>query len=174
MRYKYLYYQHRVQHKIHYTSREEVSKKIFVANNLQQRTTKKKCSKLLQWKIIDSTYVNKHWNLVYGLKVWDYSNSYRKKRQKFLDLIYFLVTVKDGLLGQMTWRFLNVLELFSPEKRKYPIFAFIQSYFQQKRAPKLSVCHLLKKSSAWVFGDTNRQNGFYYFSKLLSGSYVSF
>ena len=30
------YPQHRVQHKIHYTSLEEVSKKSFMTNNLQQ------------------------------------------------------------------------------------------------------------------------------------------
>ena len=32
----HMQHQHRVQHKIHYTSLEEVSKKYFMTNNLQQ------------------------------------------------------------------------------------------------------------------------------------------
>ena len=33
-------------------------------------------------------------------------------------------------------------------------------HFLQKRAPKLSICHLLTKRSVWVFGVINRANGF--------------
>ena len=43
-------------------------------------------------------------------------------------------------------------------------FSFLFNlYFQQKRAPKLSICHFLIKRSVWVFGVTNRRNGFYDF-----------
>ena len=33
-------------------------------------------------------------------------------------------------------------------------------HFQQKRVPKLSICHLVMKRSVWVFDVINRANGF--------------
>ena len=65
---------------MHYTSIEEVSKKIFYEKQFKAVTTHKKCSKLLQWKIIEPTYnVNTHCNLLYVLNVWNYLNSIPKK-----------------------------------------------------------------------------------------------
>ena len=64
---QYMYHEHMVQHQIHYTSLEDVSKKIFMPSNLQQE---------LHTKIFKLNYdekctynVNTHCNLLYALKV---------------------------------------------------------------------------------------------------------
>ena len=44
---------------------------------------------------------------------------------------------KGGLSGQMTWQFLNALELFSPEKANCSIFVFVKSFFSTKKSPKV-------------------------------------
>ena len=60
--------------------------------------------------------------------------------------------------------FLNVLEWFSPWKRKLSNFRFRSIFiFNKKRVPKLSFRHLPKKRSVRVFDVTNRTNGFYSF-----------
>ena len=70
------------------------------------------------------------------------------------------VSLKGGLSGWMTWRFLNDLEIFSTSKRKLFNFQFRSIFIFNKRAPKLSICHLPTKGSVWVFDVTNRTNGF--------------
>ena len=72
--------------------------------------------------------------------------------------------LKGRLSGQMTRQFLNVLEFFFPLKNKNIQFLLLLNlYFQQKRAPKLSVWHLLTKSAVRIFDVTNRPNGFHNF-----------
>ena len=53
--------------------------------------------------------------------------------------------------------------IFSLKKKTIQFSLSFNHYFQQKRVPKLSICHLLTKSSVWVFDVTNRRNGFYNF-----------
>ena len=59
--------------------------------------------------------------------------------------------------------FKNVLELFSPLKKTIQFPLSFNLYFHQKRAPKMSVCHVPTKRSVWVFDVTNGTNGFYDF-----------
>ena len=49
---------------------------------------------------------------------------------------------------------------FSLKKKIIQFPLSFNLYFQQKRAPKLSICHLPTKRSVWVFDVTNRTNGF--------------
>ena len=66
-------------------------------------------------------------------------------------------------LGSDDLRVFNVLELFPPLKRKLRNFRFCLTIFQQRRAPKLSICYLLTKRSVWVLDVTSRRIGFYNF-----------
>ena len=50
--------------------------------------------------------------------------------------------------------------IFSLKKKTIQYSLSFNLYFQQKRAPKLSICHLPTKLSVWVFDVTNRANGF--------------
>ena len=50
--------------------------------------------------------------------------------------ILFTIKVKGRLLGRMTWQFLNVLELFSPEKRKLSNFHFRSIFIFNKKEPQ--------------------------------------
>ena len=89
----YMKHQRRGQQETHYTSLEEVNKKSFMANNLQQyvHTNNVQSYYLLQWKMIESTYkVNTHCSLLYTLKIWDYL-SYVPKKRLFFFLSYFLL-----------------------------------------------------------------------------------
>ena len=59
---------------------------------MQQFTTvtTQKCSKLLQWKMKESTYnVSTHYSSLYALKVWKFLNSIQKA--KFFCSSYFLL-----------------------------------------------------------------------------------
>ena len=68
--------EHRVKHKIYYASLQEVSKKIFMANNFTTVTTHKNVQNYYSEKC---TYnVNTHCNLLYALKVWNCSKLYSK------------------------------------------------------------------------------------------------
>ena len=53
--------------------------------------------------------------------------------------------------------------IFSLKKKSIQFLLSFNFYFQQKRAPKLSICHLSTKRSVWVFDVTNMTNGFSYF-----------
>ena len=89
----YMKHQRRGQQETHYASLEEVNKKSFMANNLQQyvHTNNVQSYYLLQWKMIESTYkVNTHCSLLYTLKIWDYL-SYVPKKRLFFFLSYFLL-----------------------------------------------------------------------------------
>ena len=50
--------------------------------------------------------------------------------------------------------------IFSLKKKTIQYSLSFNLYFQQKRAPKLSICHLPTKLSVWVFDVINRANGF--------------
>ena len=51
--------------------------------------------------------------------------------------------------------------VISSLKKKTIQFPFsFNLYFQQKRAPKSSICHLPTKRSVWIFDVTNRTNAF--------------
>ena len=50
--------------------------------------------------------------------------------------------------------------IFSLKKKTIKFPLSFNLYFQQKRAQKLSICHLPTKRSVWVFDVTNRRNGF--------------
>ena len=50
--------------------------------------------------------------------------------------------------------------IFSLKKKTIQFPLSFNLYFQLKRAPKLSICHLPTKRSVWVFDVTNRTNGF--------------
>ena len=50
--------------------------------------------------------------------------------------------------------------IFSLKKKTIQFPLSLNLYFQQKRVPKLSICHLSTKSAVWVFDVTNRRNGF--------------
>ena len=70
---------------------------------------------------------------------------------------------------QMTWTSVgNSINIWCP-KNCYFDFKTIQFlllfnlYFQQKRAPELSICYLPTKRSVWVFDVTNRTNGIFRF-----------
>ena len=81
-----------------------------------------------------------------------------------LALIQSIISFKGEL---SSWNNLTVFNcfrvIFSLKKQTIQFSFSFNLYFQQKRAPKLSICHLLTKSSVWVFDVTNRQNGFYNF-----------
>ena len=88
------------------------------------------------------------------------------KLNDWYNYVHQLPVIKGTLSGQMTWQFLNALELFSPWKNQTIQFWFsFNLYFEQKRAPKLSICHLVMKSSFWVFDVTDRRNGFHNFQR---------
>ena len=63
--------------------------KIFYKKQFTKSTTQKKHSKLLQWKMIESTYnVNKHCSLLHAL--WNCLISVRKRRLIFLLKLLFI------------------------------------------------------------------------------------
>ena len=45
--------------------------------------------------------------------------------KSFASFSYKISLIKGGLSAQMTWQFLNALELFSLKKANYPIFVFV-------------------------------------------------
>ena len=49
---------------------------------------------------------------------------------------------------------------FASKKKTIQIPLLFNLYFQQERAPKLSICHLSEKRSVWVFDITKRRNDF--------------
>ena len=68
------------------------------------------------------------------------------------------VFIKGGLSGRMTEQCFRVI--FSLKKKTIQFPLSMNFYFQQKRALKLSICHLPTKRSIWVFDVKNRTNGF--------------
>ena len=65
--------------------------KIFYDKRFTKVSKHKPYSKLLQWKMIESTYkVNTHCSLLYTLKIWNYLN-YISKKTLFFSLSYFLL-----------------------------------------------------------------------------------
>ena len=69
-------HEHRVKHKIHYASLEEVSKKNFMANTTV--TTHKNVQSYYNEKCTCNVYT--HCSLLYALKVWNCLNFIRKRR----------------------------------------------------------------------------------------------
>ena len=57
--------------------------------------------------------------------------------------------------------------IFSLKKKTIQFPLLLSLYFQQKKAPKLSICHLLTKRSARVFDFANRTNGFSNFKVIM-------
>ena len=84
-----------------------------------------------------------------------------------------LLRPKGGLSGRMTWQLLNVLELFSPWKIKYPIFAFVQSLFSTKKSPKVVNLALTDEKLCLNFWRHKQAKWLLQFSKLSLGSYAS-
>ena len=83
--------QSRVQNIIYITWRSKLKKNKKLGQTIYNSNhTHTKSLKLLQWKIIESPYVNQHCLLLYALKVWNYSNSLRRRRLHFFHLSYFL------------------------------------------------------------------------------------
>ena len=66
---------------------------------------------------------------------------------------------KGGLSGRMTiFKCFRVIFSFKKKTIQFPLS--FNLYFQQKRTPKLSICHLPTKRSVWVFDITNRTKSF--------------
>ena len=85
---------------------------------------------------------------------------------KKLSVVHTLEYVKGGLSGLGDLAVFKCFRVIFFLKNQTIQFSFsFNLYFQQKRAPKLSTCHLLMKSFVWVFDVTNRQNGFYDFQR---------
>ena len=106
------------------------------------------------------------WNVIYCqfffLKVFENRTS---KLLRFLWNSHLRCSIKNVLLkadSRLGWP--NNFECFRVDfslKRKTIQFSlWFNLYFQQKRAPRLSICHLPTKRSVWVFDVTNRTNGF--------------
>ena len=66
--------------------------------------------------------------------------------------------IKGGLSAQIVFKCFRVI--FSLKKKTNQLSLSFNLYFQQKRAPKLSICHLPTKCSVWVFNVTDGTNGF--------------
>ena len=56
------------------------------------------------------------------------------------------------------FKYFRVIFCLKKKANQFPLL--FNLYFQQKRFPKLSVCHLPTKRSVSVFDVTNRRNGF--------------
>ena len=68
---------------------------------------------------------------------------------------------KGGTLGSddlVIFKYFGVIFFLKKKTIQFPIS--FDLYFQQKRAPKLSICDLPTKRSVWAFDVTNRTNGF--------------
>ena len=57
--------------------------------------------------------------------------------------------------------------IFSLKKKTIQFPLSFDLYFQQKRAPKMPICHLPTKRYVWVFGATNTTNDFSNFKSYL-------
>ena len=95
----------------------------------------------------------------------------KSKTSLFLKKYWFVLKVDTLGSDDLTiFKYFRVIFFLKMKTIQFPLsFNF---YFQQKRALKLSICHLPTKRSVWVFDITNRTNGFYNF-QLLSGSSAS-
>ena len=85
----------------------------------------------------------------------------------FLNIEHYLVICAerwtlglDDLIVFKCFRF-----IFSLKKKTIQFPLSFNLYFQQKRAPKLSICHLPTKRCVWIFDVTNRANGFSNFQR---------
>ena len=93
----------------------------------------------------------------YAVEVKHQGNTFLKPNSIFVS--FFSKTLGfDGITI-----FKCFIVIFSLKKKTIQFLLSLNLSFQQKRAPKLSICHLPTKRSVWVFDVTNRTNGFYNF-----------